>query len=231
MSDNRYFPEQESSSVDDPLQSGASNLFPQGVSSQVAGFGLPIALPAEELTSRMENPSRNLPASDHKSVTSYLSLNDISIKYWQLYAQSRPESYDFAMNIMAYVELLNDSSWKATVSYFDENVKRMVTHIWKEKQVYFNKTFDLQTFHRDMILKLMGDFTQWSINQNFDLYQFLNYCVLMCHLGVIARKCIFKDAPCYAIGQLRERIKLLKFENVVQFTFEIVVKEFAKRMF
>ncbi|GBM50606.1 hypothetical protein AVEN_70242-1 [Araneus ventricosus] len=391
MSDNQYFLEQEGPSVDDPLQSDISRLFPQGVSSEVPGFGLPIARSAEEMTSRMEYPSRNFPVSDvetsadafsdrqslhecgyfmnrfvnelsscrrdedirignesisseteeiahldiqhlmeelqrlnrnrsrcseathsgselsssigrgdgiglltsgryfdicessvlpcgrdadirigrefpssrpeqdfhlsadkldkrmvdianqllllnnennpnaeNSDFASYLSLNDISIEYWQLYAKSRPENYDFAMNIMAYIELLNDSSWKATVSYFDENVKRMVTHIWNKKKVIFNNTIDLQRFNRDMILKLMGDFTQWSTNRNFDLDEFLNYCVLMCQLGVIARKCIFKEAPFYVIGQLRDRIKLLKFENVVQFMFEIVVKEYAK---
>ncbi|GBN71140.1 hypothetical protein AVEN_245797-1 [Araneus ventricosus] len=394
MSDNQNFSEQEGPSVDDPLQSDTSRSSPQGVSSQVPGFGLHIARSAEEMTSRMEYPSRNFPASDvetsadafsdreslhecrygmnrfvnefsscrrdedirignepissemegdalleiqrlmeqlqrlnrnrsrcseathsgselsssrgrgdgiglltsgrygnicessvlpsgrdadirigkeflssrpdqdfrlsedkldkrmvdianqllllnnennpnaeNSDFASYLSLNDISIEYWKLYAKSRPENYDFAMNIMAYIELLNDSSWKATVSYFDEDVKRMVTYIWNKKKVIFNNKIDLQRFNREMILKLMGDFTQWSINRNFYLDEFLNYCVLMCQLGVLARKHIFKEASLYAIVQLRDRIKLLKFENVVQFIFEIVVKEYAKRLF
>ncbi|KAF8787552.1 hypothetical protein HNY73_009135 [Argiope bruennichi] len=159
------------------------------------------------------------------------SLNDISLEYLKLYSESPPENYDFAMNIMAYIEFLNDFSWKATVSYFDEKIKRIVKYIWNASKSDSKCNILMQKYRRKLFLDMLVHFTESCLSGGYDLVEFLKYCVEMCQLGVIARKHNFKEAPLRVIGFLRSSIGRLELKGYLTDTFENIVKEYAQKLY
>ncbi|GBN98289.1 hypothetical protein AVEN_7564-1 [Araneus ventricosus] len=131
---------------------------------------------------------------------------------------------------MAYVEFLNDISWAATHSYFNNKaVEKVVEYLWKGVKDCVNNQAKFQVVDINTFPQMLVYFTKsWDQRGKLDLSQFLNDCVTMCQIGVEARKRKIKEAPFHVLILLRNRIE--EIENSQHIYIESTVANHAEEL-